>query len=245
MRIAVCDDDALSRQQVLRFLDEYIVRNNGILTVSVFDRATALTEAVARFGNFDIYLLDILMPGMNGIQLGLQLRRSDSEGKILYLTSGPEFAYESYQVQAFDYLLKPVDKERLFASLDRALRAIGNRKEKSFIIKTRENSLRLTLDEILYAELVDRRVAYRTVSGQTAESISIRTNFAESVQDLLNDGRFVLCGSGIAVNLYHITVIDNETLIFKNGTKLHIGKRAVRDLRSLWSDFWLSEEGDK
>ena len=135
MRIAVCDDDALSRQQVLRFLDEYIARNNGILTVSVFDRATALTEAVARFGSFDIYLLDILMPGMNGIQLGLQLRRSDSEGKILYLTSGPEFAYESYQVQAFDYLLKPVDKERLFASLDRALRAIGNRKEKSFIVK--------------------------------------------------------------------------------------------------------------
>ena len=182
------------------------------------------------------------MPGINGIKLGVELREFDPDGKILYLTSSIEFAYESYQAKAFDYILKPVQRDRLFAALDDAIRTIANRKEKSLIVKTRENRVKLTLDQILYVELVDRRVVYHTLSGESVESSSIRTTFAECIQELLADGRFVMCGSGIAVNLYHVTKADIETLFFKNGEKLYIGKRAGRDMLSIWSDFWMNRE---
>lgn len=245
MKIAICDDDALCREQVLDVVNAYIAQKNRDISVSVYDRATALIDAVQRFGGYDIYILDIIMPGINGIKLGVELREFDPDGKILYLTSSIEFAYESYQAKAFDYILKPVQRDRLFAALDDAIRTIANRKEKSLIVKTRENRVKLTMDQILYVELVDRRVVYHTLSGESVESSSIRTTFAECIQELLADGRFVLCGSGIAVNLYHVTKADIETLFFKNGKKLYIGKRAGREMMSIWSDFWLYGEGNK
>ena len=242
MKIAICDDDELCREQILTIVNDYVDQRNRDISVSVYARATALIDAAERFGGYDIYILDIIMPGLNGIQLGVQLRRFDPDGKILYLTSSLDFAYESYQAKAFDYILKPVDRERLFAALDDAIATIANRKEKSLIVKTRENRVKLTMDSILYVELADRRVVYHTIGGESIESISIRTTFAECIQELLADDRFVLCGSGLAVNLYHIAKADTETLFLKNGRKLYIGKRAARDMLSIWSDFWLCEE---
>ena len=245
MKIAICDDDALCREQVLGLVNAYVEQKNRDISVSVYDRAIALIDAAQRFGGYDIYILDIIMPGMNGIKLGVELREFDPDGKILYLTSSAEFALESYQAKAFDYILKPVQAERLFTALDEAIATIANRKEKSLIVKTRENRVKLTMDQILYVELVDRRVAYHLLNGNTIESSSIRTTFVDCIQELLADGRFVLCGSGIAVNLYHVTKADIETLFFKNGKKLYIGKRAGREMMSIWSDFWLYGEGNK
>jgi len=245
LKIAICDDDALCREQVLNLVNAYIQQRNQDISVSVYDRAAALIDAAQRFGGYDIYILDIIMPGINGIKLGVELRSFDPDGKILYLTSSIEFAYESYQAKAFDYILKPIQQDRLFTALDEAIATIANRKDKSLIVKTRENRVKLTMDQILYVELVDRRVAYHLLNGDSIESSSIRTTFAEYIQELLADGRFVLCGSGIAVNLYHVTKADMETLFFKNGKKLYIGKRAGRDMLSIWSDFWLYGEGNK
>ena len=245
MKIAICDDDARCRKQALDLVNAYIVQRNKEISVSVYDRATALIDAAQRFGGYDIYILDIIMPGMNGIKLGVELRTFDPDGKILYLTSSMEYAYESYQAKAFDYILKPIQQERLFTALDDAIATIANRKDKSLIVKTRENRVKLTMDQILYVELVDRRVAYHLLNGDTVESSSIRTTFAECIQELLADGRFVLCGSGLAVNLYHVTKADTETLYFRNSRKLYIGKRAGRDMMSIWSDFWLYGEGTK
>ena len=245
MRIAICDDDALCRQDVLNMVNEYIAASGRELTVTVYERAAALTDDVLRFGGFDIYILDIIMPGANGIQLGIELRQTDAYGKILYLTSSREYAIDAFKAKASDYLLKPVEKDKLFAALDDAINTIANRRERSLIIKTRENSTRLVFDNILYAELLNRKVMYYLVSGETIEGSTIRTTFAEAIEELLQDARFVMCGSSIAVNLYYITMTETDTLFFNNGKKLYIGKRAGREIRSAWTDFWMSGEGSK
>lgn len=245
LRIAICDDDALCREQILAVLEEYDTHKNRKTAVSVFHSAATLIDEVLRRGGFDIYLLDIIMPGMNGIQLGMELRQVDPCGKIIYLTSSQEYALDSYRARAFDYILKPVSTERLFATLDDAIRTMTNRKEKSLIVKTRDSNVKVVFDSILYAELVDKKIVYHRINGDCIESSSIRTTFAEAIQALLSDGRFVLCGAGLAANLYYITSINNDTLSFQNGHKLYIGKRAGRDIRSVWSDFWLSGEGSQ
>lgn len=245
LKLAICDDDELYRDQLLSLVTTYSHQKNTELSISVYDRANALLDAAHRIGGYDIYILDIIMPDVNGIQLGLDIRQFDSEGKILYLTSSPEFALDSYRVRAFDYLVKPVQKDRLFSALDDAIHTLANRKYKCLIVKTPENTVKLIIDNILYAELTGRRIAYHMINGDTIQSSSIRTTFAESIRELLADDRFSLCGSSIAVNLYHVTMTDTETLFFKNGQKLYIGKRAGRDIRSVWSDFWLSGEGSK
>lgn len=245
MRIAICDDDAHCREEILCMVNEYIAGSDRRSAVTVYERADTLLDDVLRFGGFDIYILDIIMPGVNGIQLGVELRKHDYIGKILYLTSSREYAIDAFQAKASEYLLKPVEKNKLFVALDDAIQTIANRKEKSFIVKTRERSIKLGLDSILYVGLYNKTIIYHLVDESAVESTSIRTTFSDAIAELLLDSRFVLCGNSVAVNLYYVTMAETDTLFFRNGSKLYIGKRAGRELRSVWTDFWMSGEGSK
>ena len=245
MRIAFCDDDAVCRSELTELINEYIAGNERMFTITEYQQAGDLLGDVRRFGGFDIYLLDIVMPEINGIQLGVELRKLDPICKILYLTSSREYAIDAFQAKASDYLLKPVEKDTLFRALDEAMQTIANRREKSCIVKTKDRTIKLSLDSILYANLHNKTIHYHLVDGTMLESLSIRSSFSEVIAELLSDGRFALCGNSTAVNLYHVSMTDTDTLFFKNGTKLYVGKRAGRDIRSAWSDFWMNGEGRK
>ncbi len=245
MRIAFCDDDAVCRSELTELINEYIADSERVFTITEYQQAGDLLGDVRRFGGFDIYLLDIVMPEINGIQLGVELRKLDPIGKILYLTSSREYAIDAFRAKASEYLLKPVAKEALFGALDEAMQTISNRREKSFIVKTKDRTVKLSLDSILYASLHNKTIHYHLVDGTMLESLSIRSSFSEVIAELLSDGRFALCGNSAAVNLYHVSMTDTDTLFFKNGTKLYVGKRAGRDIRSAWSDFWMNGEGRK
>ena len=242
MRIAICDDDARCLQVVEDIVSAYRAQRNPDVLVSAYESAAAMMADVMRRGSADVYLLDIIMPGMNGIDLGLQLRRDTPDAKIIYLTTSSEYAVDSYRVRAFDYLIKPVNQDRLFAALDEAALSIANRRDKSLIVRTKECSTKVSFDSIIYAELVNKSIVYHLTSGAAVEGLSIRTTFSEAIAEMLNGSRFALCGSSIAVNMYYITTIDNAALHFKNGSELYIGLRAARSLRSIWGDFWMNQE---
>ena len=239
MKIAICDDDLFWRKQLQMLLKDYISTKNKNISVSVYEHGENLIDDVLKAGGFDVYILDIMMPGINGIDLGLSIRKSDLDGKILYLTASENFAIDAFKAKAFNYILKPVEKDAFFQAMDDIL---DTKPEKSLIVKTKEGSVKLPVDSILYAELAKRTVVYHLVNGNSVESVTIRIPFATAVQDLLEDNRFVLCGASMIVNLYHITVVDSDSILFRNGDKAFIVKRASRELRSLWCDFWFNEE---
>ena len=120
------------------------------LTVTVFSSSAALLEHLRVRGTFDIYLLDVIMPGQNGIELGLSIREFDQGGRIIYLTASSDFAVDSYRAKASDYLLKPLDKSRLFQSLDNIIKSLELEPHACVMIKTREGLRRLPLHSIVY-----------------------------------------------------------------------------------------------
>lgn len=242
MKIALCDDEERCLSQVRELAAAYVqTRSDHKLTVTAFSHPEDLLAAAEKLGGFDIYVLDVVMPGMNGIRLGEQLREAGYDGKIIYLTSSEEYALDSFRVKAFHYLIKPIERESFFKAMDEAIEAITAKRDKSLLIKTKERSVKVTFDSILYAELVKRVVIYHLKGGKEVETTSLRTNFAESIQELLADPRFAQCGVGIAVNLYHITEIESEAITFADGTRLHLGKKICRELRGTWADFLFAE----
>ena len=244
MQIAICDDEYLFRSQLMEFTKEYAsMHPQQEIEVFEFSQAEDLIEAAGRIGGFDIYLLDIVMPGMNGIDLGVQLRRICSDGRILYLTSSSEYAIDSFRAKPFNYILKPLKRENFHAALDEAAASIVAKKEKSLIVKTNESSVKLNLNNILYAQLERRTICYHLSDGSAVESILIRTAFSEAVQELLRDKRFVLCGASIVANLHHITMVEKDALLFTNRFKLFIPRKASGTIRSAWYDYWFEEEG--
>ena len=115
MRIAIVDDEPLCLEQVVAIAKEYEKeRTDKKIVFDIFSHPEDLLESSYRLGGYDIYVLDVIMPGMDGIELGKKLREANSDGKIIYLTSSPEFAYDSFSVKAFNYILKPAKKDVFF-----------------------------------------------------------------------------------------------------------------------------------
>src|SRR5574344_1361863 len=119
MRIVTCDDD----QAVIDNIKAIIFRNDQApkdIELTSYSNSTKLLSALEDGKDYDIFLLDILMPEINGMELAKAIRRTDKTSLIIFLTSSPEFAVDSYDVNAFGYLLKPVSETKLFALLSKA-----------------------------------------------------------------------------------------------------------------------------
>ncbi len=124
LRIAICDDQTQQQKQIEVMLEAYFASRpgGGKSQVECFSDSETLLHRVEEAGSFDLYLLDILMPGLNGIDIGRKLRALGDGGEIIFLTTSNDFAADSCDIHAFFYLLKPVEEEKFFSVLDGALK---------------------------------------------------------------------------------------------------------------------------
>ena len=157
--------------------------------VSVFSSGPELLNQAEEENGFDLYILDVIMPKMNGIELGLKLRSINSDGVIIYLTTSRDYAVESYLVQAFYYLLKPVDKTAFYTVLDKAVSMLEKQSMASIEVRTANGIRRLSFDEIMYVELAKRFAKYHLTDEKVINSITLRNSFHTEVAPLLKDER--------------------------------------------------------
>lgn len=188
---------------------------------------------------YDLYVLDVIMPGPSGIDVGLQLRAKGLDAPIVYLTISREYAVESYQVHAADYLVKPVAKPALFAALDRALSLAARHRTAGIVVKCREGVRRLDPERILCAELKGRAVRYTLSTGEAITSTTIRSSFRAAVEDLAHDERFILCGASHLANLQHVTAVSRTDLTLSNGMLVPLSRDRATDVKRRWMNFWL------
>ena len=104
--------------------------------------------------HYDIYLLDVVMPGLNGIELAKEIRSSDKAADIIFLTSSPEFAVESYTVKASNYLVKPVSRDRLVEALDDIMRTRTEDRDSCLVLKSSVGVHKVHMSEIIYIVLL-------------------------------------------------------------------------------------------
>ncbi|MBQ3031103.1 MAG: response regulator transcription factor [Anaerotignum sp.] len=237
LHIALCDDEADHRQLTHELLNTYFADRGVAAKIWRFPDGQSLLNAVLD-NPFDLYLLDILMPEMDGIDLGLALRKRDENGVIIYLTTSPDFALEGYSVKAASYLLKPVSEEKLFSALDDARKTISNRRTQIVMVKTAEGTNRLLLDDILYVEQIDRLPHYYLYDGSCVVGVTIRTSFQEAMKPLLSDRRFYLCGASFVFNLHHIKSVTKSNACI-GSRQVPVPKRTAAELHTAWMHYWL------
>ena len=240
IKLALCDDEAEQRAAVGGMLQDYAANRSGLaVKLSVFSSGRDLLDAAEEGGGFDLCVLDIVMPEFSGIDLGVRLRELGFDGAIIYLTVSPEYAVDSYAARAFDYLMKPVEPERLFAALDQAAAALEKRRTACVAVRTREGLRRVRLDEILYAELAGRVVRYHLADGTALDSVTVRGSFREECGPLLADPRFFRCGASFAVNLFYVTAVERGALQLDGGVRVPLSRGLTAQARQRWSDYWL------
>lgn len=244
LRIAVCDDEQKQLNQTAALLHTYLGSHPSLTgQVETFLSGSALLARAENAGGFDLYMLDILMPELSGIDTGRRLRALGEGGEIVYLTSSNDFAADSYDVRAFFYLLKPVEENKLFQVLDGAMEKLNRRRNNAVVVSTADGPRRILFDGIRYVERVGRVMRYYC-TDDTVDSQTIRVSFREMASPLLADRRFCLCGASFVLNFQHVTGVNGRTALLDNGQTVELPRTAASDFKKSWGDYWLTEAND-
>ena len=155
IKIATCDDGAEDLKRMSFLLCEYLESHKIAAEVQSFHHPDALLLECGKT-HFDLYLLDIVMPMLTGIDVGRELRCRRDNAQIIYLTTSDEFAVDAFSLKAAHYLLKPYTKDQFFDALDRAFSVIETKKSKQLSVKTEGGNLKLLeIDDIFFVESRD------------------------------------------------------------------------------------------
>lgn len=229
MRITICDDEPMYTAQISRQVIEYLMTKGLELEVESFDRPEALLEYEEKNGGSQIYLLDILMEAMNGVELGRRIRSYNPEGYLIYLTTSPEFALEAYDVHPASYLLKPLSPERLCRELDRCLSQLlpPERTVEVITVKTAEGLVPLPLDQVDAVEYYDHRLVYHLTDGSRVERVSSRESFDLQAREFTARGEFVKTSSSYFVHLDNVLSVSPYGFRMKSGEEFPITKKYI------------------
>lgn len=222
MRIAVCDDNPKELERI----KGCFCRIQGYdLVCSYFDSTSTVMEILKTENSpYDLYILDIEMPGMNGLKLAKSIREKDSRALFVFLTSYTRYMKDVFDVVTFDFIEKPISDEKLLQILERAATYL-NITNQHFSFGYRASRYSLKYDRIVYIEKKGRQALIHTF-----EEV-YRTNMTlEEIWQQLNPKSFVHIHNSYIINLYNLDRKDNEIAIMRNGEKLHITKGYRREL---------------
>lgn len=240
LQIAICDDDEKELEYIYRLTEAYRdIHPELDIAVRKFQNGYDLLEAVNARSRFNVYLLDILMPVVNGIEVGAVIRQKDSAAILIYLTSSPDFAVESYTVEAQGYLLKPFIKQHLFAILDKKIAHLDADDNRRLVIQTPDGGVEaIPYCRLLYVEYTQHRlIAYR-LDGQISRSVYQRESFKQLTAPLITDGRFVKISAAHIVNMQHVSAVTSRQFELANGKKLPLS-RIYKEARKTYLDYLL------
>ena len=162
LRVLVVDDEPLARERMVA-----LVAQCGAAAVAALGDATAASDWLERHAA-DVLLLDISMPGISGVELARRLRQHPLPPQLIFTTAHEHYAVDAFELDAADYLLKPVRLERLRQALDKAARRCGGKPaiEAHFSVRHRDRLLTIPFSEVRYLKAEQKYVSLVTADGE-------------------------------------------------------------------------------
>lgn len=235
IHIAICDDSKQDRQILAALFKRYQELHATPLQIHIFQNGFSLLDAIDQGKRFDITILDILMPGENGIEIARNIRASGADTEIIFLTSSPEYAVDSYEVKAQNYLLKPVTEEKFFASIDSILAELDEKDTASFIIYTTEKQYsRIRVSSLVYGEVTHRTITLHLADQTMISAVMTFTEF----QDILKAyPDFIYPHRSYAVNMNYIQYVTKSDIILTDGQKIPLSRNNYMKISELFLNF--------
>lgn len=192
-------------------------------------------------GDYDVLLLDIMMPGISGMQVAHEVREFDTVVKIVFLTSSPEFAVESYQVKAHDYILKPVSQEKLDHLMD-SLITEEQKPQEGLTVKTQKGVAFLLFSRLAFVEVMHKTLYFHLADGSVRE---VSSSLAAFEDKLLSRPEFVKVHRSYLVNLWQVSELGSKELITHAGKTVPISRLLYGKVREEYMEHLFVEKGVK
>lgn len=235
MKIAICDDNKQELLSIVSLVEEYRNVRKVQLSYVSFQSATELLYSMKR--EYDTILLDVMMPGFSGMQAAHEIRGYNDKVHIVFLTSSPEYAVESYSVKAREYLLKPASEEKLFPILDRLVDDL-RKPEDAICVKMRDCVFSLPYGKIEYMEVNAKKLYFYLADGSVREG---HGSFAEFEQALLARRGFMKVHRSYLVNFQWMQELQKGRFVTASGRHVPVSRAGYAQVRTAYSQFLFAE----
>lgn len=221
VHIALVEDDPSCREQLSGYLDRYAQKSGEEFKVQSFEDGDGLISSYR--AQYDIILMDIQMKFVDGMTAAREIRELDDQVLIIFITSLAAYAVKGYEVDALDYVLKPLSYAALSKSMDRAMLRLRRRKRRYVFISNKNGAQRVDSARIYYVEADGHSLRYHTADGVLCATGSIK-----EVESSLEGSWFFRCGKGVLVNLEHVDgVTEGDALV--HGDTVQVSRARRKD----------------
>lgn len=227
MKIAICEDEQNWVDSLKQLLFEYFNLRHIDYYLSVFLNGTELIEKPE---GYDIIFMDYQMEGLNGIEVSRQIRKVNNNSTIVFVSSYPNAAIDAFEVDAFRFLVKPIDKEKLFQTLDLIRKHMES--DDYLVIKSRTETISIKMSDIILCESNGRHSLIHTTYGTTNVSKNIK-----AIGQQLPNEKFFRCHKAYIVSFAHIRIFSNTNIELDNGKSAFISRNYLAAFRTAFNEY--------
>lgn len=219
--IAICDDDKTMTNQIRTMASDFFGRKNMEITILQFSSGEELLKYDRRI---DILFLDIQMKGMDGLETARKLRADRFKGFLIFITVLREMVFQSFEVQAYDYLVKPIEEKHFEKTMERLYFSIKNASEASLLVQKGYESRIVSLDDIVFCEIIDRKIYLHLASSEVVDYYD-RIEHLEAKLD----NRFFRCHRSYLINLNYLKSYKNSVACMEDGREIPVSRLRSRE----------------
>lgn len=231
IRIAAIEDNEVVRQEVYQNIQRGIKQDEEV-EVTFFSSAEEYLDSEMEY---ELVITDIELPGINGMELAMQVKKEQPEVYLVFLTSYSEFASESYVIEAYQYILKKDMGERLPKLVEKVISKIKKSYEEFCWIGCNRDRKKVLYKDILYMRKVkgSKYIEYVTSEGIYTERLSIHQVF-----DKINSIAFILADRAHIINIYHIKRLKGTTIYMDNGDQIVVSRGQWGSVKEKIAEYW-------
>lgn len=235
IHIAIVEDDPHYQKQLADFIQEYQDKHGEQFHVAVFSNGLEIVEQYS--SDFDIIFLDIQMELMDGMEAARRIREMDQNVVLIFITNLAQFALQGYEVEALNYILKPINSFAFAQELGKAIRKVTEKQAGIYLRIVQKNGmLRLNTSRITYVESQGNDVVYHTLDGDYTTRDSLK-----GAEEKLPQRNFYRCNHCYLVNLAQVERVT-KNIVVVGGSELQISRMRKKGFLEAPPPMW---EGSK
>lgn len=234
IEVAIVEDEDEEANALIQCLKRYGTENEVVFSYTRYRDAISFLEERKEV---DIVFMDIMLPLMNGMEAAVKLRKYNKEVVLIFVTTMAQFAIKSYEVDASDYILKPVSYERVTMKLRRVVGIINSRTEETLILNTQSGIVKVPTGTVHYVETDGHKLKYHTDTG-----IYVEYGTLSELENILREHNFMRCNSCFLVNPKYIKQVKRTELliVLTTGETLKISQPRRKAFLSEFAN-WLGQ----
>ncbi len=220
MRIALCDDTEEELEYIAKYVKEYKTDNEIIC--DCFKSGVELLSRINTGVFYDLIFLDVVMPMINGIETAREIYSKNKATKFIFLTVSPEFALDSYSVDAIDYIIKPINRESFDHAMQKFKNSRGIKENEKIIIQEKSRITKIALHKLCYVEVYDHDLIYHLSDG---DIVKFRQSLTE-IENILNKSKgFIKTHRSYIVNMRYVQRIEPNCITMTNGDRIAVSRK--------------------